>query len=60
MNKTIVLLPGDGVGPEIVEQAVRVLHAVGMKYETSFSISTELIGGAAIDATGEPDRKSVV
>lgn len=54
MNKTIVLLPGDGVGPEIVEQAVRVLHAVGMKYETSFSISTELIGGAAIDATGEP------
>lgn len=54
MNKTIVLLPGDGVGPEVVEQGVRVLHAVGMKFKTSFSISTELIGGAALDATGSP------
>ena len=54
MNKTIVLLPGDGVGPEVVEQGVRVLHAVGMKYKVGFSISTERIGGDAIDATGSP------
>jgi 3-isopropylmalate dehydrogenase len=45
----IVLLPGDGIGPEITEAAVRVLEKLGQ-----FETEEHLIGGAAIDATGEP------
>src|SRR3954469_22873087 len=44
----IALLPGDGIGPEVVDAAVEVLRAVG----DSFEFSEHLIGGAAIDATG--------
>jgi 3-isopropylmalate dehydrogenase len=45
----IVLLPGDGIGPEITESALRVLDKLG-----DFETDEQLIGGAAIDATGEP------
>lgn len=54
MKKTICLLPGDGIGPEIVDQAVKVLKAVGKKYKQDFAFTNALIGGAAIDATGNP------
>ncbi|MEG6512540.1 3-isopropylmalate dehydrogenase [Desulforamulus ruminis] len=50
----IALLPGDGIGPEIVPQAVRVLEAVGKKFNLEFQFETALIGGAAYDATGHP------
>lgn len=52
MEATIVLLPGDGIGPEIVEEARRVLDAVAGKFGHKFTFDTQLIGGAAIDATG--------
>lgn len=54
MNKHIVLLPGDGIGPEVVAQAVRVLQAVGKRFGATFTTEEALMGGCAIDATGEP------
>ncbi len=54
MNYNIALLRGDGIGPEIVDSAVRVLLAVGEKCGHTFSFTKYLIGGAAIDATGAP------
>ncbi len=53
-NYKIGLLRGDGIGPEIVDSAVRVLEAVGKKYNLSFTFTPYLIGGAAIDACGKP------
>ncbi len=53
-NYRITLLPGDGIGPEIMAVAVDVLNVVGKRFDMSFEFSTALIGGAAIDETGEP------
>lgn len=50
----ITLLPGDGIGPEIMTIAVDVLKAVGKKFAIEFTFTEALIGGVAIDATGEP------
>ncbi len=50
----IALLRGDGIGPEIVDSAVRVLKAVGEKYNIGFTFTPYLIGGVAIDTVGEP------
>ena len=50
----IALLRGDGIGPEIVDSAVRVLQAVGKKYAIDFAFTPYLIGGAAIDSVGKP------
>jgi 3-isopropylmalate dehydrogenase len=50
----ITLLPGDGIGPEIMAVAVNVLKVVGEKQNITFDFQEALIGGAAIDATGEP------
>ncbi len=50
----ITLLPGDGIGPEIMAVAVDVLKSVGRQMDLSFEFEEALIGGAAIDATGEP------
>ena len=50
----ITLLPGDGIGPEIMDVAVDVLQLVGKQRDIEFSFDQALIGGAAIDATGEP------
>jgi len=52
MQFNLVVLPGDGVGPEITEEAVRVLQAVGDRFGHSFDLQYGLIGGAAIDETG--------
>src|SRR4051812_25411664 len=49
---TIALLPGDGIGPEIIVQARRVLDAIGEMFDVQFAFNEALIGGAAIDATG--------
>lgn len=53
-NYRITLLPGDGIGPEIMAVAVNVLKVVGNKFDIKFEFQEALIGGAAIDATGEP------
>jgi 3-isopropylmalate dehydrogenase len=50
----ITLLPGDGIGPEIMKVAVDVLKVVGKKFDLEFTFQEAPIGGAAIDATGEP------
>ncbi len=60
MNYNIALLKGDGIGPEIVDSAVRVLEAIGKKYNHTFNFTPYLIGGCAIDATGEPLPKETV
>ncbi|MDE6499430.1 MAG: 3-isopropylmalate dehydrogenase [Rikenella sp.] len=54
MNLNIALLPGDGIGPEIVGEAVKVLDAVGRKYGHTFTYKKGLVGACAIDATGDP------
>jgi 3-isopropylmalate dehydrogenase len=58
VKATIVLLPGDGIGPEVVGEAVAVLARVGELYGHDFVTEEHLIGGAAIDATGQalPDE----
>lgn len=48
-KKTIAVLPGDGVGPEIMEQALRVLEAVGKKFGHTFEFKKGLVGGAAYE-----------
>lgn len=60
MNYNIALLKGDGIGPEIVDSAVRVLQVIGEKYGHKFNFTPYLIGGSAIDATGEPLPKETV
>ena len=62
MSKTyqIVLLPGDGIGPEVTEAAVQVLEAVATVYGFSVSYSTEPAGGAAIDACNDPMPDEVI
>ena len=52
MKKTIAILPGDGISPEITGEAVKVLEAVAEKFGHAFEMATHLVGGAAIDATG--------
>ena len=54
MDATIVLLPGDGIGPEIVSQARRVLDVVAHRFGHSFEMREHAIGGNAIDAFGDP------
>ncbi len=50
----IAVLPGDGIGPEVTATAVAVLRAVGARFGHAFAFEDALIGGAAIDATGDP------
>ncbi|MDP3631526.1 MAG: 3-isopropylmalate dehydrogenase [Actinomycetota bacterium] len=50
----ICLLPGDGIGPEITAEAVKVLGAIGERFGATFEFTEALLGGAAIDATGSP------
>ena len=50
----IAVLKGDGIGPEIVDEAIRVLETVGRKFNIEFDYSEGLIGGIAIDTVGSP------
>jgi 3-isopropylmalate dehydrogenase len=54
MNKKIAILPGDGIGPEVTRQAVKVLKAIAQLYGHEFSMTEGLVGAVAIDATGNP------
>ena len=66
MNASILLLPGDGIGPEVVASAERVLRAVADRFSHQFALTTGIIGGAALkqglaplpDATLEAARKA--
>ena len=53
MNR-ILLLPGDGIGPEVTREAARVLETVAKRFGIEVSLEEGLIGGAAIDANGTP------
>ncbi len=54
MSKSVLILPGDGIGPEIVAEAEKVLDALAEKYGLQISTVQGLIGGSAIDETGVP------
>ena len=54
MSKQILILPGDGIGPEIMAEAVKVLELANDKYSLGFELSHDVIGGAAIDKHGVP------
>ena len=54
MEKTIALIPGDGIGPDVVAEAVNVLNVVAKKYGHSFSYKNVIAGGIAIDQFGKP------
>jgi 3-isopropylmalate dehydrogenase len=49
----IAVLPGDGIGPEVMDQAISILNAVATKSGFTFEFNPQLVGGAAIDATGK-------
>jgi 3-isopropylmalate dehydrogenase len=53
-NKNLLLLPGDGIGPEVMAQAKRVLNWLQKTNRAHFEISEDLVGGASIDAHGVP------
>ncbi len=54
MDAAIVLLPGDGIGPEVVAEARKVLDAVAARWGHHFDFAEHAIGGNAIDAHGDP------
>jgi 3-isopropylmalate dehydrogenase len=54
VRASIVLLPGDGIGPEVIAEAVKVLHVVGERFGHDLRFSEHAIGGHAIDAHGTP------
>ena len=60
MNKNIAVIKGDGIGPEIVEQAVKVLDKIGEIYGHSFNYTEVDMGGCAIDKWGDPLPKEML
>lgn len=54
MNKNIAILAGDGIGPEVTAEAVKVLDAIAETFGHQFQYTDALIGAAAINATGNP------
>ena len=54
MNFNIAVIRGDGIGPEIVGEALKVLDQVALKFNHTFNYTDVLLGGASIDATGVP------
>jgi 3-isopropylmalate dehydrogenase len=54
MNKIITVIPGDGIGPEVIKSAILVLDAVAQKYNHKFAYQYAKLGGIAIDEEGTP------
>ena len=54
MNAMITLLPGDGIGPEVVAEGQKVLEVVADRFGHTFTFPEALVGGIAIDETGDP------
>ncbi len=53
-NRKVLVLPGDGIGPEIMREVLRIVHFFDRRRIASFDISEDLVGGAAYDAHGTP------
>ena len=60
MEKKIAVLPGDGIGPEVVAEAVRVLEVIGRRFNHTFHMEYGLIGGVAIDEKNDPLPKETI
>lgn len=60
MNKSIVLLPGDGIGPEVVREGRKTLEAVAKRFGHDFTIEERPMGGNAIDEFGDPLPQSTL
>jgi 3-isopropylmalate dehydrogenase len=56
----LIVLPGDGVGPEVIAEAVKVLQVIGKRYGHVFNLNHRLVGGAAIDAEGAAVSKETL
>ena len=56
----ITILPGDGIGPEVMDAVLAVLDVVGIEYGLNFVIKSEIVGGASLDQFNEPITKSVI
>ena len=54
MEKRIAILPGDGIGPEVTNEAIKVLNAVADVFKHKFTYDFGLVGADAIDKTGDP------
>ncbi|EPS7394178.1 isocitrate/isopropylmalate family dehydrogenase, partial [Pseudomonas aeruginosa] len=54
MSKQILVLPGDGIGPEIMAEAIKVLEVANDRFQLGFELTEDVIGGAAIDTHGVP------
>ena len=60
MQFNIALLPGDGVGPEIITEGVKVLRRVQELTDATFNVESDIVGGIAIDEVGAPLPKSAL
>ena len=60
MKANILIIAGDGIGPEVTAEAVKVLKCIGGKFGHEFSFSEALLGGVAIDETGHPFPKETL
>lgn len=60
MTQKLLLLPGDGIGPEVISQVVRVIDALKARHGLTLDVETALFGGASIDETGLPITDEVV
>ena len=58
-NKKLLVLPGDGIGPEVMEQVLRVVDWFGDNRAVGFDVKQDLVGGAAYDAHGTPLRTTL-
>ena len=54
MDKNITVISGDGIGPEVTREAIKVLNAIALKFKHNFHFTHCLMGAVAIDKTGEP------
>ena len=54
MEMNIALLPGDGIGPEVIDQAVKVVKAIGQKFNHKITFTEAIVGATAIDQVGNP------
>ena len=52
MEFSIAVLPGDGIGPEIIDETIKVMNTVGVKYNHGFTYINGLVGGVAIEKEG--------
>ena len=60
MDYKIAVIKGDGVGPEIINEGIKVLNKIGEKYKHNFKLTEILGGGVAIDKTGAPLPKETL